>query len=319
MFDFLIRFGDGSFWMPEQASTAAGGVDWLFDFILYISLFFFLLIVGLMLLFIVRYRRRKGAASEKSASHHTALEVTWTVIPLILVGVIFYLGFVSYMNLVTPPGNTYEINVTGQKWAWMFSYPNGYVDENLHVPVNVPVRLVMTSEDVIHSFFVPAFRVKKDVVPGRYSNVWFEATAAGEYDLFCAEYCGTSHSDMIAKVVVHPPGEFEIWLEGASNFLDRMSPAEAGGRLFVARGCKQCHSVDGSSNIGPGFRGLFGRKAVFDDGAAYTADENYIRQSIVEPMAHIVAGYEAVMPTYQGRLKDREITAIIEYVKTLSE
>ncbi|MFH1279604.1 MAG: cytochrome c oxidase subunit II [Candidatus Eisenbacteria bacterium] len=319
MLDLLIQFKDGSFWMPEQASTVAGGVDRLFDFILYISLFFFLLIVGLMVLFVIRYRRRKGVDAEKSATHHTALEVTWTVIPLILVGVIFYLGFVGYMNLATPPGNSYEVNVTAQKWSWMFTYPNGYVDQNLHAPVDVPVRLVMTSEDVIHSFFVPAFRVKKDVVPGRYSNVWFEATEPGEYDLFCAEYCGTSHSDMIAKVIVHPPGEFEIWLEQASDFLDRMSPAEAGAKLYAARGCKQCHTADGSSNIGPSFKGLYGRKGVFDDGTAYTAEENYLRQSILEPMAYIVAGYEAVMPTYQGRLKDREITAIIEYMKTLSE
>jgi cytochrome c oxidase subunit 2 len=185
------------------------------------------------------------------------------------------------------------------------------------VPVDVPVRLVLTSEDVIHSFFVPAFRVKKDVVPGRYNTAWFEATAAGEYDVFCAEYCGTGHSDMLAKVVVHPPGEFEKWLAEASDFLSRLSPADAGERLVKTRGCRQCHTVDGKANIGPSFLGVFGRAGKLKDGASYTVEENYIRRSILDPQGEIVAGYEPVMPTYQGRLKDQEITAIIEYLKTL--
>lgn len=319
MLDLLIQFRNGSFWMPEEASTTAGHVDWVFDLILYISLFFFLLIVGLMVLFVIRYRRRKGVDPQASPTHHTGLEITWTAIPIILVAVIFYFGFVNYMNMVTPPGNAYEINVTAQRWTWLFTYPNGYVDQNLHVPVDQPIRLILTSEDVIHSFFVPAFRVKKDVVPGRYNTVWFQATEPGEYDVFCAEYCGTSHSDMLAKVIVHPPGGYETWLEQASNFLDTMSPAEAGEKLFNARGCKQCHTVDGSANVGPTWKGMFGGKGIFTDGKPYTVDENYIRESILDPMAHIVAGYEAVMPTYQGRLKDREITAIIEYMKTLSK
>jgi cytochrome c oxidase subunit 2 len=315
--DFLAGFGDGSFWMPSQASTAARGVDNIFDFILYVSVFFFALIVGLMLLFVIRYRRRRGVEAEKSATHHTVLEVVWTVIPIILVIVIFYLGFTGYMNLATPPANAYGVNVTGQKWKWLFTYPNGHVDENLHVPVGVPVRLTLTSEDVIHSFFVPAFRVKKDAVPGRYNTLWFEATTPGEYDVFCAEYCGTSHSDMLAKVVVHPPGEFEKWMQEASDFLAQMSPVEAGERLVTTRGCRQCHSVDGKAVIGPTFLGVFGRTGKFKDGTGYTVEENYIRRSILDPQGEIVAGYEPVMPTYQGRLKDQEITAIIEYLKTL--
>jgi len=315
----LLQFDGGSFWMPSQASTTAGGVDWLFNFILYISLFFFLLIVGLMVFFVVRYRRKAGRQAEKTATHHTALEATWTIIPIILVLIIFYLGFTTFMNMSTPPSNTYEINVTGQKWQWLFTYPNGYVDENLHVPVGVPVRLIISSEDVIHSLFIPAFRVKKDAVPGRYTNAWFEATIPGEYEIFCAEYCGTSHSDMIAKVVVHPPGEFELWLENASDFLETMSPAEAGEKLFAARGCKQCHSIDGEAGIGPTFQGILGRRVVIEDGETITVEENYIRQSILDPQSQIVAGFEPVMPTYKGRLKDREITALIEYMKTLSE
>jgi cytochrome c oxidase subunit 2 len=309
---------EGSFWMPPGVSTVARHVDWLFNFILAISVFFFLLIVVVMTLFVIRYRRRAGADAEASARHNTALELTWTVIPLILVAVIFVFGFKGYLDMSTAPANAYEILVDGQKWSWSFTYPNGYVDSNLHVPVNRPVRLVMTSADVIHSLYVPAFRIKSDVVPGRYSKAWFEATTPGEYELFCAEYCGTSHSGMVATVVVHPPGEFEIWLDKASNFLETMSPVDAGRKLFQVRGCLQCHSIDGSAKVGPSLLGVYGHSEAMADGSTVPADENYLRESILEPMARVVAGYEPLMPTYQGRLKDAEITAIIEYLKTLT-
>jgi cytochrome c oxidase subunit 2 len=305
----------GSFWMPPQISTVAHNVDSLFNFILWISVFFFLLIVAVMVFFVIRYRRREGLDAAESASHNTALELTWTIIPLVIVVVIFFFGFRGYLDMATPPANAYEILVDGQKWNWSFTYPNGYVDENLHVPVDRPVRLVMTSADVIHSLYVPAFRVKMDVVPGRYSKAWFEATQVGEYDLFCAEYCGTSHSDMLAHVIVHPPGEFETWLEKASNFLETMSPVDAGRKLFQVRGCTQCHSMDGSAKTGPTLLGVFGRTEQMANGTSLTVDENYIRESILEPNARVVAGFEPVMPTYQGRLKDEEIMAIIEYLK----
>jgi cytochrome c oxidase subunit 2 len=306
---------DGSFWLPPQISTVAHSVDWLFNFILAISVFFFILIVVLMVIFVLKYRRREGQLAEPSPSHNTALEVTWTVIPVILVVIIFFFGFKGFLDMATPPANAYEILVEGQKWNWAFTYPNGYVDENLHVPVDRPIQLVMSSADVIHSLYVPAFRIKMDVVPGRYSKAWFEATQPGEYDLFCTEYCGTSHSDMLAHVIVHPPGEFETWLEQASNFLETMSPVDAGRKLFQVRGCMQCHSMDGSAKTGPTLQGVFGRVEQMADGTSLTVDENYIRESILEPNARIVAGYEPVMPTYQGRLKDDEIMAIIEYLK----
>jgi cytochrome c oxidase subunit 2 len=314
----MLPEDDGSsFWMPPQVSTVAQGVDWLFNFILAVSVFFFLLIVVVMVVFILKYRQREGHRAEDSPTHNMALELTWSIIPLILVIVIFIFGFKGFLDMSTPPANAYEILVEGQKWNWSFTYPNGYVDSNLHVPVNRPIRLVMSSQDVIHSLYVPAFRVKMDVVPGRYAKAWFEATEPGEYDLFCAEYCGTSHSDMIAHVVVHPVGEFETWLEKASNFLDTMSPVDAGRKLFQVRGCQQCHSVDGSAKTGPTLLGVFGRTQNLADGTTITVDENYIRESILEPQARVVAGYEPVMPTYQGRLKDAEITAIIEYFKSL--
>jgi len=308
--------GDGgSFWMPPQVSTTAHSVDWLFHFILAISVFFFLLIVIVMLVFVLKYRRREGQTAAQSPSHNMALEVTWTVIPVILVIVIFFFGFKGFLDIATPPANAYEVLVEGQKWNWSFTYPNGYVDENLHVPVDRPVRLVMSSADVIHSLYVPAFRIKNDVVPGRYSKVWFEATVPGEYDLFCAEYCGTSHSDMVAHVIVHPVGEFEIWLEKASNFLETMTPVDAGRKLFQVRGCTQCHTMDSTPKTGPTLLDVFGRTETMTNGEVLTVDENYIRESILEPGARVVAGFEAVMPTYQGRLKDAEIMAIIEYLK----
>ena len=323
--DILLRVlaglpdGDGgSFWMPPKVSTVAHHVDSLFDFILWISVFFFVLIVVLMVYFVIKYRHREGVEAESSASHNTLLEVTWTIIPVILVMVIFFFGFKGYLDMATPPANAYEILVDGQKWNWSFTYPNGYVDENLHAPVDRPIRLILSSADVIHSLYVPAFRIKMDVVPGRYTKAWFEATEPGEYQLFCAEYCGTSHSDMLAMVVVHPAGEFELWLEKASNFLETMTPVEAGQKLFAVRGCMQCHSVDGTAKTGPTMAGIFGRTEALADGGTVVADENYIRESILEPMAKVVAGYEPVMPTYQGRLKDAEIMAIIEYLKTLS-
>lgn len=324
LYDMMTRLirapedGGATFWMPPQSSTMAGEVDWLFNLILGISVFFFVLIVVVMLVFVIKYRRREGwEKAEPSTSHNTLLEITWTGIPMALVVVIFFFGFKSYLNMSTPPANAYEIQVSGQKWNWSFTYPNGYVDQNLHVPVDRPVELVMTSVDVIHSLYVPAFRIKMDVIPGRYSKAWFEATKIGEYNIFCAEYCGTGHSDMSAMVIVHPPGEFESWLEKASNFLLTMTPEEGGRKVYEIRGCQQCHSVDGGARTGPTLFKLFGKEESLTDGSTVIVDENYIRESLLEPNAKVVAGFEAVMPTYQGRLKDDEILALIAYIKSL--
>jgi cytochrome c oxidase subunit 2 len=314
----LLQSG-GSFWMPPQASASAPGVDRLFYFIFWIAFFFFLLIVGLMVHFMVRYRKRPGPKPANPPTHNTALELTWTLIPLGIVFVIFYFGFRGFLDMSTPPGNAYEVQVNGQRWKWTFTYPNGYVDENLHVPVDRSIRLVMTSEDVIHAFFVPDFRLKRDIVPGRYNKSWFRATTPGTHDIFCAEYCGTGHSTMYAQVIVHPPGEFEKWLAQAGDLVSKLPPAEAGERLYKTRGCAQCHSVDGRAGIGPTFQGLFGHPVALKDGGTVTADEDYVSESILNPQAKVVAGFDPVMPTYQGRLKDPEITAIIAYMKTLSK
>jgi cytochrome c oxidase subunit 2 len=303
--------------VPERAAEVAHAVDWTFNFILAVSVFFTVLITALMVYFIIRYRRGKVKGPERSATHSLPLEVAWTLIPSALVIVMFFSGFQGYMKMNLDSQNAYEIMVEGQKWSWAFTYPNGYVDKDLHLPVDRDIRLVMTSSDVIHSVFIPAFRVKKDVVPGRYNKLWFKPTKPGEYNLYCAEYCGTSHSDMLAKVIVHEPGGFEKWLRDASDFISELPPAEAGRRVFETRGCTQCHSVDGSPGIGPTLLGKFGAQEEMASGETIVADENYLRESILRPQAKIVAGYDAVMPTYEGRLDEDEIRVLIEYIKSL--
>ena len=315
----LLPAVTGGLFFPDPSSTTAAGVDRLFYFILGICIVFFTLIVSLMVFFVLRYRARPGIGPEPSPSHNTPLELLWSGIPLLLVGVIFVWGFRSYMHMQSPPDDSYEIRVTAKKWVWSFTYPNGHVDSDLHVPLDRPVRLVMSSDDVIHSLYIPAFRIKQDVVPGRYSSLWFEADQVGEYTLYCAEYCGTQHSGMLAKVVVHASGEFEGWLEDAANFLKRMSPVEGGQLLYQRRGCIQCHSIDGSMKVGPSFLGCFGTQQALTDGQAVTIDDNYIRESILQPQAKVRAGYKPVMPTYQGQLKNEEIDAIIAYIKSLAQ
>ena len=307
----------GTFWMPPQVSTTAHQVDWVFYFVFWVSLFFFLLIATLLVIFVIKYRAREGGPEEESPSHNTALEIVWSVIPIIIVTFIFYFGFTGYMDLGVPPKNAYEVQVTGQKWNWLFTYPNGHVSEDLHVPVDRPVQLVMTSEDVIHSLFIPAFRVKMDAVPGRYSKLWFTATKPGKYEALCAEYCGTKHSDMSAWVVVHPAPEFDHWLIEASNFLDKLPPAEAGKKLYQLRGCAQCHSTDGTASVGPSFYRIFGMERPLESGARVTVDENYLRESIVDPQAKVTQGFQPVMPTFRGKLSDRELTVIIDFIKSL--
>jgi cytochrome c oxidase subunit II len=307
----------GSFWFPAPSSSGAAQVDSLFYFILSLSAFFFVLIVGLMLIFVIRYRRRSGYTQADAPDHNDTLEILWSVIPGILTALIFFRGFVSYLDMRTPPAETYEIKVNAKKWTWSFQYPNGYIDSDLHLPVNRAVKLTMTSEDVIHSLFIPAFRAKMDVVPGRYTTMWFEATRTGEFPLLCAEYCGTKHSDMLANVVVHASGEYEQWLEKASNLLATLPPEEAGKILYTKRGCVQCHTTDGTARIGPSFKGSFGTSQALTDGSSVEIEENYCRESILEPLKRVRAGFRPVMPSYKGQLKDPEIDAIIAYIKSL--
>ena len=306
-----------SFWLPPPASTGAATVDYLFYVLLGVSIFFFVLIVTLMTVFVILFSRREGREPSPSPSHNTSLELFWTVIPLAIVGFIFYEGFVGFVELRTAPRQAYEIRVVARQWLWMFEYPNGHKDDQLHVPVDQAVRLVMRSDDVIHGFYVPDFRVQMDVVPGRYTTAWFRATQPGEHDLYCAQYCGTNHADMFTKVVVHPPGEFEKWLADAGKLFKNLPPAEAGKQLYVRRNCQQCHSTDGTAGTGPSFKGIFGHPPALEGGTSVTVDENYVRESILEPQAKVVQGYKPVMPTYKGILNDEEISDLIAFIKSL--
>jgi len=314
----LLGQTGGSFWLPPPDSSTAAAVDRVFYLILTVCAVFFLGVVATTVLFVVRYRRRPGHEAQKTITHHNLLEITWSVIPLIIVSVIFYEGFAAYMKMQTAPQNCYEILVKARKWDWFFTYPNGHTDSDLHVPVDEPIKLIITSEDVIHSLSIPAFRVKMDCVPGRYTYAWFRGNKAGTYDLYCTEYCGDSHYDMQANVVVHKPGEFEKWLEDAANFFKKLPPAEAGEYLFGRR-CNQCHSNDGTAKTGPTVKGIFGKNHKMRDGSSVEVDMDYIRESIIDPQTKIRDGYQPAMPTFKGILNDDEITYLIEYIKTLKD
>jgi len=308
----------GSFWLPKATSTNAPDVDWAFDVVLWIDVAFFIGIVGAMALFMYRYRRRKEGEKTSTVAHNTTLEIVWTVFPTLLLGVLFVAGLRGFANAQVVPAEALEIKVTGAKWFWTFTYPNGYVATNkMVVPQGHPVKLLMSSQDVVHSFFVPEFRVKQDVVPGQYTTMWFNATESKAVQVECAEYCGTSHSDMLATIDVKPEAEFKDWLEKAGDEGKGLSPAEYGQKLYTSKNCFTCHSTDGSRIQGPTFKGVFGRQEQLESGATVAVDENYIRESLLEPNAKIVKGYPAVMPTYKGTLKDKEIDALIAYLKSV--
>lgn len=311
----------GTFFMPPQSSTISGDVDALFHFILYASLVFFLIIVVGAAFFVIRYRKRAQTQLSTGPSHNMKLEILWTIIPAILVFIVFAWGFKTFLRMNVVPGDALEIKVTGQKWFWSFDYvKDGATSMNeLVVPVDKPVQLTMSSKDVIHSFFVPGFRIKMDVLPNRYTVTWFEATQEGVYDLFCTEFCGTGHSEMIGKVRVVNQDEYKEWLESSGGGGEGMTLAEYGAKLYQSKACITCHSLDGTPKIGPSFKGRFGVTEKMADGASVVIDENYIRESILNPMAKQVQGYQPVMPSYQGLLKDKEIDALVEYIKSLQE
>ncbi len=316
----LGQSSGGSFWLPPPENVSSWAVDNVFYFVLYLSYFFFALILSVLVLFVVRYRRRPGVEAVKTASHSTILEAVWSLIPVVLVIVMFYVGFVGYVELRSPPERAYEILVTAKKWSWLFTYPDGTMATDLHVPVGEPVRLMMQSDDVIHSLSIPAFRVKMDVVPGRYTRTWFQARQPGKFDLYCTEYCGTGHSDMLASVVAHERQDFDAWLVKAGDILgNSATPVEAGEKLFRLHGCGSCHSTDGTPRVGPSLKGIFGQSHRFVDGTNAVVDETYVRQSVLEPGAKVREGYKNQMPTYKGRMSDAEITALIQYLKSLSE
>src|SRR5919106_33352 len=299
---------------PEQASTMAPRVDALYLFFIAVAVFFTTLIFVLIVIFAVKYRRRSEQERPAPIEGIVWLEIAWSVIPLGVAMVMFVWGAVVFFDIYAPPGNALEINVVGRQWMWKVQHPQGRSEINeLHVPVGQPVKLTMTSEDVIHDVFLPAFRVKQDVLPGRYTSLWFEATKAGVYHLFCAEYCGTQHSGMIGRVVVMEPAEFERWLGGR---VAGPSTADMGGSLFQRFGCHTCHRGDATTQ-GHALAGLFGKTVKLQAGDTVTADEDYIRESILEPRAKVVAGYQPIMPTFKGLVSEETILHMIAYIKSL--
>jgi len=301
---------------PDAVSTMAPRVDALFFYLLGLTAFFSLLIAGLIVYYAIKFRRRAPDQIGARIEGGKVLEITWTIIPFVIVMSIFVWGASVFFAMSRPPDNAINVYVVGKQWMWKFQHLNGQREINeLHVPVGRPVKLVMTSEDVIHDVYVPGFRVKADVIPGRYTSLWFEPTKPGRYHLFCAEYCGTRHSGMIGEVVVMEPDEFQAWLSGGGA---EGSLASAGAKLFADLACNTCHRPEVQGR-GPRLDGLFGRTVTLEGGARVVVDEAYIREAIVNPNARIAQGFQPVMPSYQGLVTEEGLLQLIEFVKSLRE
>ena len=300
---------------PDRASTLAGSVDALYFYLVIVSAFFALMIALLVIVFAIKYRRRSEQELPPVVEGSLVLEIAWTVIPLVIAMSFFFWGASVFFRMNRPPDNALQIYVVGKQWMWKLQHADGQREINeLHVPVGRPVQLTMTSEDVVHSFFIPAFRMKKDVVPGRYSVAWFQATKPGRYHLFCTQYCGTNHSRMIGWVEVMEPIAYQSWLASGGG---SESLASAGAKLFQQHACNSCHRPDSLAR-GPNLEGLFGRPVNLADGGTVIADEAYIRESILNPSAKIVAGFQPIMPTFQGLIDEEGILQLVAYIQSLS-
>jgi cytochrome c oxidase subunit 2 len=314
--------------LPEAASTVAGRVDALYFFLIAVSVLFGLGIALTLVRFGVKYRRRRpDEEAQVQIEGSLLLEAIWTLIPLAIAMSIFVWSANVYLAIARPPDDALEIFVVGKQWMWKLQHMEGRREINeLHVPVGRPIKLTMTSEDVIHSFYVPAFRVKADAVPGRYTTIWFEATKPGRYHLFCAEYCGTDHSRMIGRIIAVEPADYQAWLAGKTGVVgaaaqDSTPVAELGRVLFEKAGCPTCHAIApgtaAAAKIGPPLYGVFEHLVELSDGRRIRADAAYIRESILDPTAKIAAGYQPMMPTYQGRLSEEDVMRLVAYIKSL--
>ncbi len=304
--------------LPPQASTHAKIVDDVFMFVTWVNIVFFLIVTGAAIWFSIKYKRRGPNDRTPHVTHNLTLELVWSIIPLFIVMIIFFWGFQTYMVARIAPNDSFEVQATAKKWLWAFEYPDGTRSINeLHVPFGRPVRVVLSSEDVLHAFFLKDFRVKSDVLPNRYTEVWFEANKPGEYVLQCAEYCGKDHSMMRGKVFVDSKADYDRFIANGPADWATMPPAELGKMTYEQAGCVSCHSIDGSKGQGPTWKGIYGQSHQFVDGTSAVVDENYIRQSIENPQGKIVKGFEGIMPTYQGLLREKQINGVIAYIKSL--
>jgi len=303
---------------PPSASSVATEVDLLYLFIAAVSAFFVVLVAALVIGFAIKFHRRHPDDVGADIHGSLALELTWTFIPFVLAMVMFFWGADLFFQLARPPVDSMEIYAVGKQWMWKVQHPEGVREINqLHVPIGRNVRLTLGSEDVIHDFFIPAFRVKMDVVPGKLTTLWFKATEPGTYHLFCAEYCGTNHSGMIGQVIAMPPQEYEAWLAGGTGG-PAVPPAQAGEKLFSGPnfGCATCHKADGKGP-GPLLAGVYGSTVELTDGRKVQADDNYLRESIMVSTAKVVKGYQPIMPPFQGLISEEQLMQLIAYVKTL--
>lgn len=317
---------------PEQASTFAGPVDTLYFVLTGLSLLFAVPVAALIIYFAIKYRRGSNADRTGAISESTAIETTWIVVPLFLALGVFGWGARLYVEMYEMPAEGMDVYIVAKQWMWKAQHPTGQREINeLHVPVGQPVRLTMISQDVIHSFYVPAFRMKRDVLPGRYTTAWFEATKPGVYRLFCTEYCGTDHAIMGGSVIVMEPHQYQEWLSGRPMGIVDVIPedqtpgdaapptmAMAGEALFQNLGCITCHHMDGEGP-GPTLVGLLGKTVELEDGETAVADIQYIRDSILDPHAQIVEGYPPIMPTYEGQISEEELLQLVEYIAALDE
>jgi cytochrome c oxidase subunit 2 len=299
--------------LPEQASTMAPRVDALFWFVVAVCAFFTVLIAVLLMFFALRYRRRTENYFPKPVVGSRVLEITWSVIPLVILMAMFVWGVTIYLDIFRPPDNALEIYVIGKQWMWQLQHPGGQRETNmLHIPVGRPVKLIMTSEDVLHDFYVPAFRVKMDAVPGKYTYTWFEATKPGSYHLFCALYCGTDHSRMIGKVIAMEPAEYEEWL---GQQADR-SLALQGRQLFLKLQCVTCHTGRSDARA-PVLEALYGKRVQLEGGQVVSADESYLRESILYPARKVVAGWRPIMPSFKEQVSEDDLIRLIAFLKAL--
>ena len=313
LWQFLVKWLHASALFPAEASGISPYVDALYVFLLLMTVVGTALVAILLLVFSVRYRRAKNPVATQIEGS-TLLEATWTIIPLAIFLVTFVWGALLYFRIYNPPTNALNIYVVGKQWMWKAEHPGGQHEINaLHVPMGKPVQLTMISQDVFHSFSIPDFRIKREVIPGRYSTVWFEATQLGTYHLFCTQYCGTQHSGMIGTITVLSPDDYKKWLQQSTS---GMSLAQNGERLFASMGCNSCHSGNAAAR-GPNLAGVYGAKLTLTDGSQILVNDAYLRDAILNPSEHVTAGFAPIMPTYQGQISEDGLIDLVEYIKNM--
>ncbi len=313
LWQFMVKWLHASALFPAEASGISPYVDALYFFLLLMTVVGTALVAVLLLVFSIRYRREKNPVATQ-VEGSTLLEATWTIIPLAIFLVTFVWGALLYFRIYNPPANAMNIYVVGKQWMWKAEHPGGQHEINaLHVPMGQPVQLTMISQDVFHSFSIPDFRIKREVIPGRYSTVWFEATQAGTYHLFCTQYCGTQHSGMVGTITVLTPDDYKKWLQQSTS---GMSLAQNGERLFASMGCNSCHSGNAAAR-GPNLAGVYGAKLTLTDGSQMLVNDAYLRDAILNPSQHVTAGFAPIMPTYQGQISEDGLIDLVEYIKNM--